>query len=583
MWKAPGFTAIAVLSLALGIGANTALFSLVDAVLLKTLPVKEPERLVQFNWEAGRAFRTTGMRGIFVGGLPPGRRGGSSFQYRLFEKMREQDGAISDLFAFASLGDLNVQVEGQAETAKGQVVSGGYFAGLGLQQAAHGRMIMESDDDPAAAPVAMLNYRYWQTRFGADPSVIGRQINLNKVTFTIIGVTPPTFTSTMQVGQRPDITVPIAFEPVLESDRPMFDRPGKPGMWWVHIWGRLKPGATIEQAQETLDSAFQTEALAIMPPPRKENEPVQIEPNDYPHLVALPGSVGMWEMRSIYSTTIYILLGVVGLVLLIACANVANLLLARAALRAPEITVRLAVGAGRWRLIRQLLTESALLAMAGGAVGVLLALWGKDALAAMGTRGDFLPEGMEYSLDWRVLGFTLGVSLFTGILFGLAPAWRATKLDLTSALKESNRTGSGISRSRLSKVLVIAQVAMSLVLLVGAGLFVRTLRNLQQVELGFNQENLLNFSLHPRSTGYKDEKLLQLYQQLFARLDNTPGAQSVTFANVPLIAHYMNNLSIILPGETAKSDAQHLTNMQVVRENYFKTMEIPLLRRARFH
>ncbi len=578
MLKAPGFTAIAVLSLALGIGANTALFSLLDAVLLKTLPVKEPERLVQFNWQAGRVFRTTGMRGIFVGGLPPGRRGGSSFQYRLFEKMREQqDSAISDLFAFSGMGNWNVQVDGQTETAEGQVVSGNYFAALGLQ-AAHGRVIMESDDDAAATPVAMLNYRYWQNRFGADPSVIGKQINLNKVTFTIIGVTPSAFTSTMQVGQRPEITVPIAFVPVLESERPMLDMPGKPGMWWVHIMGRLKQGATIEQAQETLDSAFQTEALAIMPPPRKENEPVQIEPNDYPHLVALPGSVGMWEMRSVYSTTIYILFGVVVLVLLIACANVANLLLARAALRAPEITVRLAVGAGRWRLIRQLLTESALLAIVGGAIGVLFALWGKDALEAMGTRGDFLPEGMQYSLDWRVLGFTLGISLLTGILFGLAPAWRATKLDLTSALKESNRTGGGISRSRLSKVLVIAQVAMSLVLLVGAGLFVRTLRNLQQVELGFNQENLLNFALQPRSSGYKDEKLLQLYQRVLGRLDGLPGAQSVTFANVPLIAHYMNNLSIILPGETAKSDAQHLTNMQVVRENYFKTMEIPLLR-----
>jgi predicted permease len=578
MWKAPGFTAIAVLSLALGIGANTALFSMLDAVLLKTLPVKEPERLVQFNWEAGRVFRTTGNRGIFVGGLPPGRRGGSSFQYRLFEKMREQpDSAISDLFAFARLGDWNVQVDGQAETAEGQVVSGNYFAALGLQ-AAHGRMIMEADDNPAAAPVAMLNYRYWQNRFGADPSVIGRQINLNKVPFTIIGVTPPAYTSTMQVGQRPDITVPIAFQPALESERPMMDMPGKPGMWWVHIMGRLKPGATIQQAQETLDSAFQAEALAIMPPPRKENDPVQIEAKDYPHLVALSGSVGMWEMRSIYAPTIYILSGVVGLVLLIACANVANLLLARAALRAPEITVRLAVGAGRWRLIRQLLTESALLAVVGGAIGVLFALWGKDALQAMGVRGDFLPEGMEYSLDWRVLGFTLGISLFTGILFGLAPAWRATKLDLTSALKESNRTGSGISRSRLSKALVIAQVAMSLVLLVGAGLFVRTLRNLQHVDLGFNQENLLNFALHPGSSGYKDEKLLQLYQQLAARFDTLPGAQSVTFANVPLIAHYMNNNALILPGETVKTDAQHLTNTQVVRENFFKTMEIPLLR-----
>ncbi|MGA9769133.1 MAG: ABC transporter permease [Blastocatellia bacterium] len=576
MRKAPGFTAIAVLSLALGIGANTALFSLLDAVLLKTLPVKEPERLVQFNWQSGRAFRTTGQRGIFVGGLPPDRRGGSSFQYRLFEKMRETDGAISELFAFASLRNVNVLADGQAETAGGQVVSGGYFAALGVE-AAQGRAIMEADDDPAATPVVMLNYRYWQNRFGGDPSIIGKQININKVTFTIIGVTPPAFTSTMQVGERPDVTMPIAFEPVLEVERPMIDRPGKPGMWWVHIMGRLKPGATIEQAQESLDSAFQAEALAIMPPPRKESDPVQIEPKDYPHLVALPGSVGMWEMRSIYSTIIYTLFGVVGLVLLIACANVANLLLARAALRAPEITVRLAVGAGRWRLIRQLLTESALLAVAGGAVGILFALWGKDALEAMGTRGDFLPAGMEYDLNWKVLGFTLGVSLFTGILFGLAPAWRATKLDLTSALKESTRTGSGLSRSRLSKVLVIAQVAMSLVLLVGAGLFVRTLRNLQQVELGFNQENLLNFSLHPRSSGYKEEALLQFYQRMLARLDTIPGAQSVTCANVPLIAHYMNNISIILPGETAKSDTEHLTNTQVIRENYFKTMEIPLL------
>jgi predicted permease len=577
MRKAPGFTTIAVLSLALGIGATTALFSLLDAVLLKALPVKEPERLVQFNWQAGRVFRTTGMRGIFVGGLPPDRRGGSSFQYRLFEKMREQESALSDLFAFASLGNFNVQVDGQAETAEGQVVSGGYFAGLGLQ-AAQGRTIMEADDDPSATPVAMISHRYWQNRFGADPSVIGKQINLNKITFTIIGVTPPAFTSTMQVGQRPDITVPIAFEPVLESERPMMGVPGKPAMWWVHLMGRLKPGATIEQARESLDSAFQAEALALMPPPRKENEPVEIEAKDYPHLVALPGKVGMWEMRSIYSTTIFILFGVVVLVLLIACANVANLLLARAALRAPEITVRLAVGAGRWRLVRQLLTESALLAIVGGGVGVLFALWGKDALEAMGSRGDFLPSGVDYTLNWRVLGFTLGVSLLTGILFGLAPAWRATKLDLTSALKESSRTGGGISRSRLSKVLVVAQVAMSLVLLFSAGLFIRTLSNLQRVEVGFNQENLLLFSLRPSSSGYKEEALVQLYQRMFPRLDAIPGARSVTFASIPLIAHYMSNTSLILPGETAKSEAEHLTNTEVVRENYFATMEIPLLR-----
>ena len=259
-----------------------------------------------------------------------------------------------------------------------------------------------------------------------------------------------------------------------------------------------------------------------MPPPRKANEPAQLEPKDYPRLIAESGSRGMLDRRRRYSTTIYGLFIVVALVLLIACANVANLLLARAALRGAEISVRLAVGAGRWRLIRQLLTESVLLAALGGAVGVLFAFWGKSALLALTDKDTgILPSGVDLSLNWRVLAFTLAVSLLTGVLFGLAPAWRATRLDLATSLKQSRRTTGAVSR--LSKGLIVAQVALSLLLLVGAGLFIRTLYNLQRVNLGFNQENLLLFRLQPEQGGYKDERLVQFYQQLFARLDQPAG------------------------------------------------------------
>ncbi|HEV7475891.1 MAG TPA: ABC transporter permease, partial [Pyrinomonadaceae bacterium] len=518
MRRSPGFTAVAVLSLALGIGANTALFSSVDAVLLKTLPVKDPERLVLFNWEAGKPFRLTGSRGIFVGGLPPDRRGGSSFQYSLFEKMRDEVKAqktpLTDLFAFANFWEQNALIDGQAELAKMQGVSGGYFDGVGVP-ARFGRTITEADDNAAAPPAAMLSYNYWQERFGSNPAVIGKQIQLNKINFTIIGVTPAGFNGTLQVDDRPAITIPLSFEPMLLGENSaMVKKDGKPGSWWLHVMGRMKPGVTLAQARDSLNGSFQALALELMPPPRKVNEQAQIQPKDFPILVALPGARGMWEMRKIYSKTIYLLAGVLGLVLLIACANVANLLLARAASRGTEITVRLAVGAGRWRLVRQLLTESVLLSSLGGAVGILFAFWGKEALAVLGsTRGSFLPPGDDYSINWRVLAFTVGISLFTGILFGMAPALRATKLDLTSAMKASNRGSSGIARSRLIKGLVITQVAMSLVLLVGAGLFVRTLRNLEHVDVGFNQENLLLFTLKPSAVGYKDEKLSQFYEQ----------------------------------------------------------------------
>lgn len=580
--KSKGFTLVAVLSLALGIGANTALFSVVvDAVLVKTLPVAEPERLVLFEYQAGPPFRINGMSGTSSVPTPPGTKGDSLFRYEVFDKMRQAraaapDSPLSDFFAFAPIPELTAVVADQAEIINGQAVSAGYFAGLRVQPSL-GRAISDEDDRAGAAPVVVLSHQYWHERFGGNPAVIGQPLKLNQQSFTIIGVTPPAFTGTLQVDYRPAFTVPLAFEPLLRGERSRLSTAKEPGAWWLNLMGRLKPGATCEQARDSLSGTFQAAALEVMPPPRKADEPAQLEPKDYPRLIAESGSRGMLDMRREYSATIYGLFIVVALVLLIACANVANLLLARAALRSAEINVRLAVGAGRWRLIRQLLTESVLLAALGGAVGVLFAIWGKRALLALSDKDTrILPSEVNLNLNWRVLVFTLGVSLLTGVLFGLAPAWRATRLDLATSLKQSRRTTGAVSR--LSKGLIVVQVALSLLLLVGAGLFIRTLFNLQRVNLGFNQENLLLFRLQPEQGGYKDERLVQFYQQLFARLDKLPGVRAATFEKVELIAadNYVND--ILLPGEEAMTAGPHSTNRQMARENYFATMEIPLLR-----
>jgi len=578
--KHKGFTIVAVLSLALGIGANTALFSVVDAVLLKTLPVTEPERLVLFEWQAGRPFRINGASGTSTVPGPPDIKGLSLFRYDIFEKMRQartqaSDSPLADFFAFAPLRELTAVVDEQAELISGQAVSGGYYAGLKVQPSL-GRGITDEDDKPGAAPVVVLSHQIWQERFDARLDVIGQTLKLNKQSFTIIGVTPPAFTGTSQVDYHPAVTIPLACEPLLLGEKSILGTAKEPGLWWLNLMGRLKPGATYEQARDSLNGTFQAYALEVRPPPRKASEPAQLDPKDYPRLIAESGSRGMLDMRRVYTATIYGLFIVVALVLLIACANVANLLLARAAMRTAEINVRLAVGAGRWRLVRQLLTESVLLAVLGGTVGVLFAFWGKGVLLALTDKdARFLPSGVDLSLNWRVLAFTLAVSLLTGVLFGLAPAWRATSPDLATSLKQSRRTTSAVSR--LSKGLIVAQVALSLLLLVGAGLFIRTLSNLQRVNLGFNQENLLVFTLQPEQSGYKDERLWQFYQQLFARLDNLPGVRAATFGKVALIAddNFFNDF--LLPGETEGTAVEHETMRQMVRENYFATMEIPLL------
>jgi predicted permease len=584
--KHPGFTLVAVLSLALGIGANTALFSLVDAVLLRMLPVQEPERLVLFEWRAGEKFRTGGMRGTFIP-TEPGTRGASIFQPDVVTKLRAEqarvvDSPLATLFAYAPLYGMTAVYQQQAESIEAQGVTGSYYAGLGVS-AIVGRTINDSDDNASAPPVAVLSHHYWEKNFGANLSVIGQQITLNQKPFTIIGVTPPGFVGALQLDARPDLTVPLAFEPMLLGERSAAPNAERGAYWYVHLMGRLKPDASQAQAQASLNGLFQTLALDAMPAPRNEKQVSKdkLETKEYPRLVARSGSQGAMEVRSMSSKTIYGLFIVVALVLLIACANVANLLLARAALRGAEISLRLAVGASRWRLVRQLLTESVMLSLLGGAFGVIVAFWGKAGLTALTNRfADFLPTDLELNINGRVLLFTFGVSLLTGIVFGLVPAWRATKIDLNSALKQSKRTATSVSR--LSKGLIVLQVALSLLLLLGAGLFIRTLRNLQQVNVGFNQENLLLFGLTPERNGYQDERLVQFYEQLTARLEALPGVSAVTFGTVNMIASNTWNTSILLPGETATSGSEHITNCQMMRENFFAALEIPLLRGRTF-
>ncbi|MGH9849145.1 MAG: ABC transporter permease [Blastocatellia bacterium] len=585
--KHKGFTAIAVLSLALGIGANTALFSVVDALLLKMLPVKEPERLVMFRSVAPPEFSPGGYNGRSRTDPATGQRHRISFPYQSFVRMREQQSDLSELIAFGSVG-LSLNTDGQTDVVTGQAVSGNYYAGLGVG-AVLGRTITEDDDKASASPVAVLSHRYWQQRFGGNPAVIGKQVNLNHLAFTVIGVTPPGFEGTMDVGSSQDVAIPIAWEPQLSVERERSQMFGA-GMWWLRLMGRLKPGATAEQARAQLENIFHQSVIEHRTARQARmkatggNAIGNLEPKYYPRLFLDPGGQGEMWTRQGYAPSLYLLLGVVGLVLLIACANVANLLLARAAARQKEIGVRLALGASRWRLMRQLLTESVLLAALGGALGIVFALWIKNGLLAVSDWGGSGLRALETRLDYRVLGFTLALSLLTGIVFGLVPAWRATKVDLAPTLKDSGRGSSAASRSWLSRGLVVAQVALSLLLLVGAGLFVRTLLNLQRVDPGFNPRNLLLFRIQPRLLGYNDEKLTQLFQQLAERLEAVPGVQKVTFSNSALLAHsssvegvYLRSALTAAPDAEGRIKASGPGYINHVRENFLEAMEMPLL------
>ena len=590
--KQKGLSTVALLSLALGIGANTALFSIVDAMLLKMLPVKEPDRLVLFKSVAPREFSVGSYNGNSNTDEATGLRTMTSFAYQSYQRLREQQGPLSDIFAFGGVG-LNLNADGQAEVVNGQTVSGNYYRALGVQTAV-GRLLTDDDDKANAPAVAVLSHRFWEKRFGNDPAVVGKQINLNNLAFTIVGVSGKGFDGTAGVGTTQDITIPLALEPQLYPDPKRSYMAGN--SWWLRIMGRLQPGVTREQAQAQLENAFHqsvVEHRAARQAAAKAsggNQISDLDPKQYPRLYADPGGQGEMYRRKYYAPSLYLLLGVVGLVLLIACANVANLLLSRAAGRQKEISLRLALGASRWRLMRQLMTESVLLAVLGGLLGILFAVWLKDGLIAVslwGGRG--MGTVLQPRLDWRVLGFTLALSLLTGIIFGLAPAWRTTRVDLTPSLKDSGRGSSAVHRSLLSRGLVVVQVALSLLLLVGAGLFVRTLVNLQRVDPGFNTQNLLLFEVQPSLIGYKDEKLHQLYERISERVEAVPGVQAVTFSRLPLLSFSSSSSSVFLrdalsapPDSEGRIKPTGEGYRHTVRDNFLDVMGIPLLQGRTF-
>jgi predicted permease len=571
--RSPGFTAVAVLSLGIGIGANTALFSLTDAVLLRMLPVKNPSELVLFKWASGQNSLARSIDGETGFDEATGRVTSTSFSYLTFQRFHDQSATLADVFAFAPIEQLNVVVDGAAEIASGQVVTGGYYGALGVR-AIRGRTITPDDDEANASPVAVITQRYWERRFGADPAVVGKSVRVDGLPVTIVGITAREFGGTLQVGDSPDLTLPMSMDPALGSHGRSNLTDG--GFWWVRMMGRLKPGATREKARAELERVFQQAAIDGRTASAPKDEPPGTKPRDLPRLSVVSGGQGLTELRADYARPLGILTIVVGLVLLIACANVANLLLARAANRQREMTVRLAVGAGRWRIVRQLLTESLLLAFLGGTLGVALAYWGKHLLMLLRPWGG-AELVLDLTLDLRVLAVAAAISMLTGIVFGLAPALRAGRVDLAPSLRDSLRSLSGLPRSILAHGLVVTQVALSVVLLIEAGLFVRTLRNLHGVELGFNAENLLVFRVDPRLNGYTGADIDRLYTRILERVAAVPGVRGVTLSRHPQLANSSRRDRVYVRGHPLAPGKRTITPINLVGPHFFQTFQLPVV------
>ena len=570
---AKGWTVVVVLSLALGIGANTALFSVINGLLLTKLPVADPDTLVRLRYGGRNDMVTSSSDYGNSGRGPDGQNIRTTFSYPMYQQFVADNRTMTDLFACAPAGRANVVVDGQAELANAFVSTGNYYRLLGVT-ARLGRTITPEDDQPSAPPVAVISSKYWHTRFTTDPEVVGKTVRVNNVPVTIVGVLSPDFTGVQQpVSQPPDISLPLAvFSQFDTNSGPA--RVSQPTYWWLQVMGRLKPGATAAQVQGNLEGIFQSTARAglasFMSTLSDEQRSTASNRNrkEVPRLLVDSGSRGVYEVNTNELRSATILSVVVSLVLLIVCANVANLLLSRAAARQKEISIRLSLGATRMRLIRQLLTESLLLAAIGGALGIAVGYWGKQLLPGAATEVPLL--------DWRVLGFVLAVTGLTGIIFGIAPAIRATAGNVSDALKQTSRSVVG-SRSLLAKSLLIVQVAISLVLLVGAGLFLRTLHNLRHVDVGFNPRNLLLFRINPAMNRYDEQRTVALYGDLLERIAATAGVRGVALSNPALLSGSVNSTSIFIHGRVYGPDQRDSINRLIVSANFFDLMEIPLL------
>ena len=570
-----GWTAVVLLSLALGIGANTAIFSAINGLLLTQIPVKDPETLVRLKWSGRNDMVNASSDYGFSAVGPDGQNVRSTFSFPMYQQFLAAS-VMSDLFACAPYGRVNVVVDGRAEIASAFISTGNYYRMLGVA-ARIGRTIAPEDDRPDAPPVVVISSKYWHTRFTTDPGVVGKTIRVNNVVLTVIGVLEPDFTGIQQpVAELPDIGLPLSLDSQLNTSTGP-PRLSEPTYWWLQVMGRLKPGATAGQVQGNLEGVFQQTARSGMDAYLKSLSEAERGSSgnrtrtQVPRLRVDSGSRGIYDVATSEKRAATILSMVVGLVLLIVCANVANLLLSRATARQKELSVRLSLGATRARLIRQLLTESLLLASIGGAFGVLVGYWGKQLLPN--------PIGRSAFLDWRVLAFVLVITAVTGIIFGIAPALRATGGDVNAALKQTTRSVAG-SRSVLGKSLLVVQVALSLVLLVGAGLFLRTLQNLRHVDVGFNPHNLMLFRLQPNLNRYDDKRTLALWRQVLERIAAVPGVRAAALTNPALLSGSVNSTSIYVRGRTYAGDPrefQNSINRLIISPNFFEVMEIPIL------
>jgi predicted permease len=567
--KSPAFTTVAILSLALGIGANTAIFTLINDLLLKSLPVHDPQALVAFGQEFGG--------GIIA--YPADYRGAVDlFPYDFYKQIENQRAAFEGITAYTSFNpSLSVKHEetsnGTPTQATGHLVSGNFFTVLGAHTIL-GRPIAPSDADaPGGHAVAVLSYRYWQKEFSGDPAIIGKAMTVNGTPFIVIGVADPKFYGVELDQDPPDMWLPLTMQAEVMLQPSLL---GPHGLSFLHFMGRRKSGESMEQVQEWVNLQFRNYLTA----------------NEGSHLTAarsqviqkvfvqlMPGSTGISNLRVQYAEPLRILMGLVALVLLIACANLANFLLAKTASREREISTRLALGASRPAIVFQMLTEALLLSFLGGAVGLLLAFWGTRLLinfvAAGATDTPFSPNP-----DIHVLAFTLCVSLFTGILFGLAPALRVSRVSVTPGLGSTSRSvAGGETRTTrlLPKFLVASQMGLALVLLLAAGLLVRTLRNLEHQDFGFNRENQLMVNFDAKTVGYKPEQLPGLYQRILDRMQALPGVRSATLAGTPPMSPGSWDAPISIKGYAAQPNEDMNTLINGVGPRYFETVGMPLL------
>ena len=560
--KKPGFTLIAVLSLALGIGANTAIFSLLDAVMLRSLPVREPNRLVLFGNGKDQGATT---------GFPS--KSWDLFSYPFYRQVQQRSDVFSGVASLSSLpwsvhGFINTNDEIQQMQV--QLVSGTYFNVLGVN-AGLGRVLTDADDQtPGGHPVAVVSYSFWQKRFGGDPSAIGKTVTIDNIAYTVIGVAPKEFFGTT-VGVAPDLFVPLAMQKQMPPAH--WDARTNENFQDLYIIGRLNNDVSAQQANAVVNLLFK-QSLETRNGPQNTADKVQDIQRASIELTSV--SRGLSDLREQFSLSLKVLMGVVALVLLIASANVANLLLAQGAARQREFAVRLAVGAARVRLVRQLFTESAMLSLLGGIVGVALAWWGSRLLLLMASDG---PEAVPVDVtpNMRILAFTIGVSALCAIVFGTAPALRASRTEPNTSLKGGKSGAPSVLRNPFGKAFVVAQVALSLLLLVGAGLFVRTLINLQKIPTGFNEENAMLFTVDTSATGYKgeDPRMSGLLREVEDKVRAIPGVQAASFAFFVFHQGFWTGSAYTREQDLPKKE--NIIRNNIVGQDFFTAMGIPLV------